>query len=795
MNLEETLLALEKPLTYISRNNWANLCKVVGLDKSLTPLLMQLLDTYPQISPTVKRMLNNLKNYDSLSPEEKRIRVTELLADIELIRNPPPTQKVMKRALELLDTPIQFLKGVGPQMAQKLNKLGIWTIEDALYNLPRDYEDRRFIAKIKNLHEGVKATVIGVVTLVGKASNYSRNFEAVITDDTGILYLKWFNVGKWIENKIKKGDRVVVYGTVRRYRTIKEIHHPQLSVIGEDEDSEARGILPIYPSGSGLKQWYLRMVMSRAVEVAAHEVPDVVPSSIQRKLNLMPLKDAFYTLHKPVPDENIEELRENKSEAHKRLVFNELLALEAGLALRKRGITNETAYPINSRGSLIRALVEKLPFELTGAQKRVIRQIQQDMKKSYPMNRLLQGDVGSGKTLVALMGALLVVEAGYQSAFMAPTEILAEQHYRTFTHLLKELNIPVLLLVGKQKPTERKAIIEEIASGKASIVIGTHAVIQESVRFRNLAYAVVDEQHRFGVKQRAELKEKGKTISPHTLVMTATPIPRTLALTVYGDLNLSILDEIPKSRQVVTTKLVSDKGRERVWEEVRRELSAGNRAYIVYPIIEESASHTEIMDATSQWRKLKKEVFPEFQVGLIHGRMKPEKKEKTMLEFASGKIQILVATTVIEVGIDVPEATVMVVEHAERFGLSQLHQLRGRVGRGDKPSTCYFIYQYSRSDNARKRLEIIAQTNDGFTIAEADLEIRGPGEFLGARQSGMPDFRVANIARDESVLIAAKQEAFELIAKDPYLELPQHYALKETLKRLWKGHLALAGVG
>lgn len=795
MNFEETLLALEKPLNYISRNNWANLSKVVGLENAIVPHLKRLSNSHPHLRPIIQNMLKNLENYDSLPLTEKQARVTQLLESIDLLKNPPPTREAINRAFELLDTPIQFLKGVGPNMAEKLSKVGIRTVEDALYNLPRDYEDRRFISQIKDLSEGERATVIGEVALVGVVNKYSRSFEVMITDNTGILSLKWFNVGKWIEGKLKKGDRVVVYGTVRQYRTMKEMHHPEVSVIGDDEDTETRGILPIYHATSGIKQWYLRRVMGRAVESVAHEVPDVVPYSVQRKLNLIPLKEAFRRLHMPTPDENIEDLREKKSEAHRRLVFNEFFALEAGLALRRRGISTEPAYPITARGSLIKALVEKLPFELTNAQKRVIRQIQQDMKRPYPMNRLLQGDVGSGKTLVALMGALLAVEDGYQSAFMAPTEILAEQHYRTFTKLLEGLNVHVLLLLGKQKPAEKKYALAEIAEGRPSIVIGTHAVIQESVRFKKLAYAVVDEQHRFGVRQRAELKEKGESISPHTLVMTATPIPRTLALTVYGDLNLSILDEIPKGRQVVTTKLVSERGREKVWEEVRREVFSGNRAYIVYPIIEESSTGAEIMDATSQWRKLKEEVFPEFQVGLLHGKMKAEKKEKVMLDFASGKIQILVATTVIEVGIDVPEATVMVVEHAERFGLSQLHQLRGRVGRGNKPSTCYFIYQYSRSDNARKRLEIIAQTNDGFKIAEADLEIRGPGEFLGARQSGMPDFRVANIARDGSVLISAKQEAFAVVEQDPRLELPQHLALKENLKRLWKGRLALAGVG
>lgn len=794
--MEETLRALEKPLLYVTRNNWANITKVVGLEKALAPSLDNLESLVPPaLSSTVIHMRKQLEGYDSMAPTEKRRRVESILANIEILRNPPPPASEVRNMFSDLDTSIQYIKGVGPKMAEKLARLNIRTVEDALYALPRDYEDRRNFSKIRGLHEGERATLVGQVALTGQAGRYGRQFEALVQDDTGTISLKWFNTGKWIKEKIHRDDRVVVFGTARRWRTQWEMHHPEVTVLDEEEDPGAGGILPVYPSTEGIGQWYLRRIAARTVEQFAAIVPDSVPPAVRSRLKLMPLDEAFKRVHAPSENDDIEALRMKTSAAHQRLVFNEFFALEAGLALRRRGTIEEPAWPLDARGSMIRALVEHLPFELTEAQKRVFKQMRDDLKRPHPMNRLLQGDVGSGKTLVALMGCLLAIESGYQAAFMAPTEILAEQHYRTFRRLLDPINVPVILLLGKQKGTEKRRAIEGIASGEPSLVIGTHAVIQEAVQFDRLAYAVVDEQHRFGVRQRQTLKAKGEEKVPHTLVMTATPIPRTLALTVYGDLKLSIIDEMPPGRLPIKTRLVSERGREKVWEEVRREVEAGHRAYIVYPLVEESEKSDDLLDATGQAELLAKNVFPGLPLGLIHGRMKPEEKERVMLDFAAGKIRILVATTVIEVGIDVPEATIMVVEHAERFGLSQLHQLRGRVGRGKDASSCHLIYKFARSDNARRRLDIMAETNDGFRIAETDLEIRGPGEFLGTRQSGMPDFRVANIARDGRALISAKKEAFQVIDEDPLLVVPQHQALRESLKRLWKGRLALAGIG
>jgi len=794
--MEETLRALEKPLLYISRNNWANITIVVGLQKALTRTLDNLESlTPPALAPTVAHIRAQLEDYDALGPSEKRRRLEAILSDIETLRNPPPPPSEVREMFSALDTPIQFIKGVGPKMAEKLARLNIRTVEDALYALPRDYEDRRNFSKIRELKEGDRATIIAKVALTGRTGRYARQFEALVQDDTGAMSLKWFNAGRWIEEKIHRGDQVVIFGAARRWRTQWEMHHPEVTVLEEGEDPGVGGILPIYHSTEGLGQWYLRRVAARAVEQFTASVPDAVPLAVRSRLNLMPLDEAFRRVHTPEEDDDIEALRLKTSAAHERLVFNEFFALEAGLALRRRGTIEEPAWPLTAPGSLIRKLVELLRFELTEAQKRVFKQMREDLRRPHPMNRLLQGDVGSGKTLVALMGGLLAVESGHQAVFMVPTEILAEQHYRTFRNLLDPLGVPVVLLLGKQKSAEKRRALDDVASGPPSLVVGTHAVIQEAVRFDRLAYAVVDEQHRFGVRQRQTLKTKGEEKVPHTLVMTATPIPRTLALTVYGDLKLSILDEMPPGRRPIKTRLVSERGREKAWDDVRREVQAGRRAYIVYPLVEESEKSEDLLDATGQAESLAKDVFPGLPLGLIHGRMKPEEKERVMLDFAAGRIRILVATTVIEVGIDVPEATIMVVEHAERFGLSQLHQLRGRVGRGENPSSCYLIYRYTRSDDARRRLEIMAETNDGFRIAEADLEIRGPGEFLGTRQSGMPDFRVANIARDGRVLIAAKKEAFQIVEGDPLLQAPQHQALRESLKRLWKGRLALAGVG
>ena len=481
-----------------------------------------------------------------------------------------------------------------------------------------------------------------------------------------------------------------------------------------------------------------------------------------------------------------------RSTAHKRLIFDELFYFELAMALKHKGHILEEGIAFQTRGELSGRFLSILPFGLTEAQKRVIGEIHGDMARPSPMHRLLQGDVGSGKTVVSMAAMLTACENGYQAAIMAPTEILAEQHYRNIARWVESLGLRAALLLGSMRSAEKKEVARQIENGEIQFVVGTHALIQEGVEFRKLGLVVVDEQHRFGVVQRAALRAKGS--KPDVLVMTATPIPRTLAMTVYGDLDISVLDEMPPGKKPVKTKVFFEKERPRVYEIVRKEIVKGNQVFIVYPLVTESEA-LDLKDATRMAEHLQKDVFPELRIGLVHGRMKGPEKDEIMKSFNDGRLDILVSTTVIEVGIDIPQASLMVIEHAERFGLAQLHQLRGRVGRSDIPSYCVLMTGHKGSENARKRLRIMEQTTDGFRIAEADLEIRGPGEFMGTRQSGFPDFRVADILRDGRLLNDARTEAFQLVEKDPRLERPEHAALREVLLWKWEGRLDLARTG
>jgi ATP-dependent DNA helicase RecG len=485
-------------------------------------------------------------------------------------------------------------------------------------------------------------------------------------------------------------------------------------------------------------------------------------------------------------------LDEMRSAAHKRLIFDELFYFELAMALKHKGNVLEEGIAFQEAGELSGRFLSILPFGLTAAQNRVIEEIRSDMSRPSPMHRLLQGDVGSGKTVVSMAAMLTACENGYQAAMMAPTEILAEQHFRNIRRWSAALGLKTVLLLGSTRPAEKKDLVRQIEAGEIHIVVGTHALIQEAVDFRNLGLVVVDEQHRFGVVQRAALRAKGS--NPDVLVMTATPIPRTLAMTVYGDLDISVIDEMPPGKKPVKTKIFYEKERPRVYEIIRKEVVKGNQVFIVYPLVEESEA-LDLKDATRMAEHLQKDVFPELRIGLIHGRMKGQEKDDIMKFFNDGRLDVLVSTTVIEVGIDIPQASLMVIEHAERFGLAQLHQLRGRVGRSDIPSYCVLMTDYRGSENARKRLRIMEQTNDGFRIAEADLEIRGPGEFMGTRQSGFPDFRVANILRDGRLLNDARTEAFLLVEKDPRLGRPEHSVLREVLLWKWEGRLDLARTG
>jgi ATP-dependent DNA helicase RecG len=696
-----------------------------------------------------------------------------------------------------LSTPIQFTKGVGPKLADVLKKKGIETVEDALYYLPRKYEDRRDIKTISKLEVGKTETFIGKIIAM-KVCSYKKNrrgiFEMALGDESGTITAKWFiyNYG-YFKNRFKKGQKIILSGEIKSYRFQREIHHPDVEIIKDTSDSiNFNRIVPIYSETEGLHQKTIRKIMKNVVDKHSDILISPIPSFIRKRQNLLELSEAIKRVHFPKPDTDFTDIISGRYPAYRTIIFDELFFLELGLAVLKKGLTVEKGVAFKITDNIKERIASSLPFNLTKAQERVVAEIEEDMKRPFPMNRLIQGDVGSGKTIVALISALIAVENGYQVCIMAPTEILAEQHFLSIRHLTKKLKMKTALLTGNIKKARKDEVFKAIKDCDIDIVIGTHAVIQESVEFNRLGLGVIDEQHRFGVIQRATLIRKG--YNPDILVMTATPIPRTLALTVYGDLDISIIDELPPGRRPVVTKLYHEKDRKKVYRIVQKEVEKGRQVYIVCPLVEESEK-LDLKDAIQMAEHIKRDIFPDFRVGLIHGRMNSDEKEKIMLLFKDKRIDILVSTTVIEVGIDVPNATVMVIEHAERFGLSQLHQLRGRVGRGEDISLCLLLAKYSKSDGAKRRLNIMESTTDGFKISEEDLAIRGPGDFIGIRQSGFPDFRVANIVRDKEVLIEARKEAFSIVESDPNLTDPSNRYLKKVLQERWKGRLELATVG
>ncbi len=696
-------------------------------------------------------------------------------------------------------TPIQYVKGVGPQLAKLFGKKGILTVEDALYFLPRGYEDRRSLKKISELKAGRKETGFGEILLSGVGFYQNRKkrvFQVVVGDGSGTITLKWFRGNeRYLRARFKKGRQLIFSGEVKWFNDQREIHHPDVEVVDGDMEKDYlnfKRIVPIYSETEGLYQRTLRRLMKAILEGYVHELSSPIPAEIEERQNLIDFSEAFRRVHFPPEGESIDALNLQRSDGHRRIIFDEVFFLELGMALKKRGVALETGISFRTAGTLSQKLLSHLDFKLTHAQERVWAEIKRDLEKPHPMNRLIQGDVGSGKTVVAVLTCLDVIECGYQAAIMAPTEVLAEQHFLSLHRWVEPLGIKVGLLTSSVKGSEREDLHLRIRTGDIHLVIGTHAVIQESIEFNRLGLAVIDEQHKFGVVQRGLLKKKGGR--PDVLVMTATPIPRTLAMTIYGDLDISLVDEMPPGRVPVETKVFPESARGKVYRLVEEEVRKGRQAFIVYPLVEGSEK-LDLMDATRMAEHLQKEIFPEFRVGLLHGRMRSDEKEAIMMEVKEGRIQILVTTTVIEVGIDIPNASVMVVEHAERFGLSQLHQLRGRIGRGRYPSKCVLLAQYRSSEEARVRLRAMEKTTDGFKIAEEDLALRGPGEFFGIRQSGLPDFRVAHLIRDTPILIEARKEAFQLIQEDPELVLPAHERLKTFVIKRWKGRMELATIG
>lgn len=678
-----------------------------------------------------------------------------------------------------LETEVRYLKGVGEKLAQVLSKLELYTLGDLLYYLPRRYEDRSHFRQIRHARPGESATFAGsLITAENVQVRHGLTLtKAFIQDTTGTLELVWFNQPYMRDTLLKlRNKRLVVYGLVKESGWGLQIENPEWEDIDEDTDPESllhvNRIVPIYPLTEGIRQKRMRQIMWHAVQ-NANLVPEVLPREISRRMGLMPIAEAIRQVHFPESLDAIEPAR-------KRLVFEEFFVMQLGVGLQRQQIAQERGIAMRiDEERLMERIHQLVPFELTNAQKRVIREIWADMARPHPMNRLLQGDVGSGKTIVAAAAILAAVDNQYQAALMAPTEILAEQHYVVMHRLFQPLGISVELLVGRLTPKQRAHARERVASGRGMVAVGTHALIQEGVEFARLGLAIIDEQHRFGVLQRAALRDKG--VMPHVLVMTATPIPRTLTLTLYGELDVSIIDEMPPGRKPIKTHWKHPSERLRVYEGIRKLVQEGRQAYIICPLIEESEK-LQVRAAQELAEHLSKDVFPDLRVGLLHGRMKAIEKEEVMEAFRRGELDILVSTTVIEVGVDVPNAVVMVVEDADRFGLAQLHQLRGRVGRGEHQSYCVLIGD-PKNEEGQRRLEIMTQTTNGFLIAEEDLRLRGPGEIYGTKQSGMPAFRVADLIKDMQLLEVARQEAFRLLEQDPDLSHPAHQALREAVER------------
>jgi len=700
-----------------------------------------------------------------------------------------------------LTTEVRIIKGVGPQRAELLAKRGIYTLEDLLTYLPFRYEDRIHFSRIQDIQPNGTYTIRARV-MSGQAIRSMRGRDAIyhllVQDDTGSLPCKFFH-GGYLQDRLKPGQLLILHGKaeIDKLRPARlEMVNPQLEVLHSEEldSTEVGRIVPIYEAIGTFGSRAIRRAMYAAVQLLDPKMPDLLPQELRVKLGYPSRQEAIVHTHFPPPGESLEALNTFRSPAQQRLIFEEFFLFQLSLALERRAARKENAVAFRVREDNVReALKRILPFKPTAAQKRVLAEIAADLEKPAPMNRLLQGDVGSGKTIVALQAALIAIENDCQAALMAPTEILAVQHYLSARRILAAGGYRVELLISGLKFAEKTAALQRIRSGEAQLVIGTHALIEDKVEFARLGFVAIDEQHRFGVMQRKRLMDKAVSHghAPHVLVLTATPIPRTLSLTLYGDLDVSVIDELPPGRTPIVTRITSEPHLPGVWDFLRREVQAGHQAYVVYPVIEESK--LELKAAMEEYERLSKEVFPKLKLGLLHGRLSSEEKEDVMQRFRKNEIQILVATTVVEVGVDVPNATVMVIEHAERFGLSQLHQLRGRIGRGAEKSHCILVAPTRMTEEARARLDTMVRTANGFEIAETDLQLRGPGEFFGTRQSGDLGFHVASPLRDCELLELARHEAFSL-ADDPARE-PVLQNILRSLPSQWQRRYHLARVG
>jgi ATP-dependent DNA helicase RecG len=701
-----------------------------------------------------------------------------------------------------LNNPVKYLRGVGPQRATILEARGISTVGDLLGYLPFRYEDRIQFTPIAGIVPGQVHTILAeVASGGGNTVRFRRGrgpvFHVTVRDDTGEMHARFFH-GAYLEGRLKQGQKLVMHGKadVDAYRPGRiEMVNPQIEIVNASEEgpgdsTEVGRIVPIYEAIGGISSRMLRRIIHGVLRDFDTDLPEALPDEIRERYRFPTRREALLYAHFPPKNESIELLNSFRSPAQTRLIFEEFFYYQLALALRRLRDHREPGIAMRVREEKVReALKRMLPFKPTTAQKKVLAEIAADLERPYPMHRLLEGDVGSGKTIVALEAATIVIENGYQVALMAPTEILAAQHYLSARRIFQPAGYGVDLIVSGRKKQEREAVLARVESGETKLLVGTHALIEDPVKFARLGLAIVDEQHRFGVLQRKRLIEKG--VSPHVLVMTATPIPRTLALTLYGDLDLSVIDELPPGRTPIETRWASETQLGGVWEFLRREVASGRQGFVLYPVIEESKQ--ELKAATAEYERLAKSVFSSLHVGLLHGRLKNEEKDAVMERFRRAELDILVATTVIEVGVDVPNATVMVIEHAERFGLAQLHQLRGRIGRGREKSHCILVAPKTIAGEARERIETMIATSNGFEIAERDLKLRGPGEFFGTRQHGDAAFAFAQPLRDHELLEFARREAFAL-AENP-ARTDAVIARLESLSPAWRKRYQLASVG
>lgn len=832
---QEWLDRIARPIEFASRDDCAHLRAVTNLSSFISSQVLSALRQEVYSKAIEARLISLRDLFIDFQPalpfDEQRRRLQAAALLIKALRavdqpkpirmkdspRQPPSHSEGKGTgrSDLWNLPVRFIKGVGPKRTNVLQRLHIVTVEDALWTVPWRYEDRSVMTPIGNLVPGMIASICGMIGTCKAKRTRNRRLsilEVGVEDESGRMQVVFFNQ-PYLEEMLTVGTRVMMSGRVlsgRQGWMVPRMDVTQYEIIGEDTESTLHvgRIVPIYHETKGWTSRQMRVLVKNLLVDHKMELLDHLPVPLRARQRLIPIHEAFHDIHFPKIGTDLHLLEQGKTAAHRRLAFEELLLLQLALGTRHRSVHEEPKdLRFNPRTPLLQQLGRLLPFRLTAAQDRVIREIFRDMISPRPMNRLVQGDVGSGKTAVALHALVMACGSGYQAALMAPTEILAEQHYRNLSGILQALGLRTILMRGGEKASVKKAQAEGLVSGNIQVAIGTHALIQQGVRFKNLGLAVIDEQHRFGVLQRKTLIDKG--YKPDVLVLTATPIPRTLAMTVYGDLDVSVIDVLPPGRKPVRTFLFHETQRRRAYQIVRDELRAERQAYVVYPLVEESEK-TDLQAAIQGAEQLQHGELSEFRVGLLHGRMKAAEKEAVMADFKAGTIHVLVATTVIEVGLDVPNATVILIEHAERFGLAQLHQLRGRVGRGNQQSYCLLMAQNlgggrtlsgrrpigseESVSTARERLEALVRSTDGFVIAEDDLRIRGPGEFFGLRQWGMPEFRVANLVRDGDLLQQAREEALSLLQSDPGLKEPAHQGLREAMLRKWEKKLELGSI-